>query len=83
VFAPSSSTNQDTITNFKSGEDHLDIRAFLTVDSANIDQWLSSHAVTQGGGDTLLELDDHDSVLLKGVQISSLHVSDFIVSPHA
>jgi hypothetical protein len=83
VFAPSNTTNQDTITNFKSGEDHLDIRAFLTVDSANIDQWLSSHAVRQGESDTLLELDDHDSVLLKGVQISNLHVSDFIVSPHA
>ena len=83
VFAPSSSTNQDTITNFKPGEDHLDIRAFLTVDSTNINQWLSSHAVKQGESDTLLKLDDHDAVLLKGVQMSSLHSSDFIVSPHA
>ena len=82
VFAPNSSTNQDTITNFRPGEDHIDIRAFLTVDSANINQWLSAHATKQGASDTLLKLDNHDSVLLKGIQVASLHASDFIVSPH-
>jgi len=82
VFAPNSSTNQDTITSFKPGEDHIDVRAFLTVDSANIGQWLSVHATRQGSTDTLLKLDDHDSIVLKGIQVSSLHTSDFIVSPH-
>jgi len=79
VFAPSSNNNQDTINNFTPGEDHLDIRAFLTV-STDITQWLSTHLTSQGKGQsTLLTLDDHDSVVLKGVQVSSLHASDFIV----
>jgi hypothetical protein len=36
----------------------------------------------QQGNDTLLTLDNHDSLLLKNVTASNLHANDFIISPH-
>ena len=37
VFAPETNPSADTITDFKAGEDHIDLRAFSFVDSSNID----------------------------------------------
>jgi VCBS repeat-containing protein len=69
----------DTITDFASGQDHLDLRAFFqTIDSDNIDQWLASANVTTNDGDTLLRLGD-DSITLK--HVVSLTHNDFILSP--
>ena len=53
VFAPETSPSADTITDFKAGEDHIDLRAFSFVDSSNIASWLGSHAAASGA-DTLV-----------------------------
>jgi VCBS repeat-containing protein len=83
VFAPEQSPSADTITDFAPGQDHIDLRAFSEVDSANIDGWLSTHAVQSSANpaDVLITLGD-DTLTLKNVTVSSLHVGDFIVSPH-
>ena len=81
VFTPETSPSADTITDFKAGEDHIDLRAFSFVDSSNIASWLGSHAATSGA-DTLISLNNGDSITLKNVALASLHASDFIVSPH-
>ena len=81
VFAPESSSSQDTIADFKPGEDSIDLRKFSDVDSDNIGTWLASHAAA-AGVDTVITLATHDTITLKNVTIASLHASDFIVSPH-
>ena len=81
VFAPSKSVNQDTIIGFDPAHDHIDISAFPGI--KNLDSWLAkANNVAQQGTDTLITLDNHDTILLKNVQANSLHASDFIVSPH-
>jgi VCBS repeat-containing protein len=82
VFAPEASPSADTITDFKPGEDHIDLRAFSFVDSSNIGSWLGTHASTSGA-DTLISLDSGDTITLKNVSLASLHASDFIVTPHS
>ncbi|HMM92170.1 VCBS domain-containing protein [Bradyrhizobium sp.] len=81
VFAPESNVSQDTITDFRPGEDHIDLRKFAEVDSDNIGAWLASHAAATGA-DTVITLATHDAITLKNVAPASLHASDFIVSPH-
>ncbi len=81
VFAPEANPSADTITDFKPGEDHVDLRAFSFVDSSNIGAWLGAHAATSGA-DTLISLDSGDTITLKNVALASLHASDFIVTPH-
>jgi VCBS repeat-containing protein len=84
VFAPETSPSADTITDFKAGEDHIDLRSFSFVDSSNIATWLGTHAAASpaNAADTLIALDTGDAITLKGVAHTSLHASDFIVSPH-
>ena len=83
VFAPETNANQDTITDFSPGEDHIDLRKFTDVDSDNIGTWLASHAVA-AGTDTVITLGVNDTITLtlKNIALASLHASDFIVSPH-
>ena len=81
VFAPETSPSAYTITDFKAGEDHIDLRAFSFVDSSNMAAWLGSHAAASGV-DTLITLNNGDSITLKNAALASLHASDFIVSPH-
>ncbi|WOH65851.1 VCBS domain-containing protein [Bradyrhizobium sp. BWA-3-5] len=81
VFAPASNFSHDTITDFKPGEDTIDLRKFAEVDSDNIGAWLASHVAT-AGADTVITLATHDTITLKNIAIASLHASDFIVSPH-
>jgi len=81
VFMPEASPSADTITDFKPGEDHIDLRAFSFVDSSNIGTWLGTHATTSGV-DTLISLNSGDTITLKNVALASLHASDFIVTPH-
>ena len=43
--------------------------------------WLDTHAATSGA-DSLITLNNNNTITLKGVALASLHASDFIVSPH-
>ena len=81
VFTPEINASADTITDFKAGEDHIDLRLFSFVDSSNITSWLGGYAATSGA-DTLISLNNGDSITLKNVALANLHVGDFIVSPH-
>src|SRR5262249_26014935 len=79
VFKPTGALNpvHHTITDFNASLDTIDLRQFgSTVLSAS--DLIALH-LTQQGNDVLLTLDNLDSVLLKNVQASSLHTSDFIV----
>jgi NAD kinase len=53
------------------------------VDSANIDDWLSTHAVQSSANpaDALITLGD-DTLTLNTVTVSRLQDGAFIVSPH-
>jgi VCBS repeat-containing protein len=83
VFAPQSTPNSDTITDFKPGEDHIDLRLFSEIDSANIDRWLETHSAQSNGNpaDVIITI-GNDALTLKNVALASLHASDFIVTPH-
>jgi hypothetical protein len=61
---------QHTITDFVVGLDKIDVRQFTSISSLPSD--------VQQGSDTLITLDNHDTLLLKNVVASSLHASDFI-----
>jgi VCBS repeat-containing protein len=78
VFAPTSETApvQHTITDFVAGLDKIDMRQFGNIGS------FADLTEAQQGNDTLLTLDNHDSLLLKNVTASNLHANDFIISPH-
>jgi hypothetical protein len=71
VFAVNS--NHDTIVNFTSGTDHIDL-SFLN--ASNVSDWMAHH-VTASGADTLITIDTADTILLKGV--GSVQASDFIL----
>ncbi|WP_244659429.1 FecR domain-containing protein [Bradyrhizobium guangdongense] len=77
TFANSTLPVQSTIVNFDSGQDKIDLQQFANIHS------FSDIAVTQQGSDTLVTLDDHQSILLKNLVASSMHASDFILANHA
>jgi len=83
IFAPAHSHSADTITDFTPGQDHIDLRLFSEVGSDNINGWLSTHAVqsSTNPADVLITL-GNEALTLKNVAVTSLQVSDFIVSPH-
>jgi VCBS repeat-containing protein len=83
VFAPGQNPSADTITDFTPGQDRIDLRLFSEVGSDNINGWLSTHAVQSSANpaDVLITL-GNEAITLKNVAVTSLHVSDFIVSPH-
>ncbi|MDH2351436.1 hypothetical protein QCM80_12250, partial [Bradyrhizobium sp. SSUT112] len=70
VFAASS--NHDTIMNFTSGQDHIDLSAIA---SGDVGAWMAQH-VTASGTDTLITIDAADTILVKGV---GLQANDFIL----
>jgi Ca2+-binding RTX toxin-like protein len=86
VFAPEPryDPSADVITDFTQGEDHIDLRAFAQfVNAENIATWLANpDHVTVSGSDKLITLDTGDTITLKGLASTSLHASDFIVSPY-
>ena len=87
VFLPN--IGQETVQNFQSGADKLDISQIPGVDAANISSWLNSHAASVNGNhDTLIDLlasdptathHSNETILLKSIALSNLHASDFIV----
>lgn len=84
VFAPHPTAAVHTITDFKPGEDHIDLRLFSgEVDAANIDSWLHAHAAqsTTEPADVTVTI-GNDVLTLKNIALANLHASDFIVTPH-
>ena len=83
VFAPGQNPSADTITDFTPGQDRIDLRLFSEVGADNINGWLSAHAAqsSTNPADVLITL-GNEAITLKNVAVTSLHVSDFIVSPH-
>ena len=82
VFKPSmpdaNTTTEHTITDFDVNHDTIDLRQFV-----NVGSWTDVTATAQQqGSDTLLTLDNHETLLLKNVLATNLHASDFIVTPH-
>jgi hypothetical protein len=79
VFAANS--NHDTILNFTSGEDHIDLCAIVT--TSDVSSWMAQHvaASSTNPADTLITIDAADTILLKGVTVGNLQASDFIVHP--
>ena len=74
VFAPSSNPSVlHTITDFVEGIDKIDLRQFSNISSTSLP------TETQVGNDTLMTLDNNDTLLLKNVVASNLHAADFIV----
>jgi hypothetical protein len=74
VFAPTSlgSPVQHTITDFQVGADKIDVRQFSSISASALP------TETQQGSDTLITLDNNDTLVLKNVAAISLHASDFI-----
>ncbi|MCK1439559.1 VCBS domain-containing protein [Bradyrhizobium sp. 15] len=75
VFAASS--NNDTITNFTPGQDHIDLSAVVT--ASDFGAWMAQHVAASptNSADTLVTINASDTILLKGV--AHLQASDFIV----
>ncbi|WP_240543161.1 VCBS domain-containing protein [Bradyrhizobium canariense] len=75
VFAASS--NNDTITNFTPGQDHIDLSAVVT--ASDFGAWMAQHVAASptNSADTLITINASDTILLKGV--AHLQASDFIV----
>lgn len=74
VFAANS--NHDTIVNFTSGEDRIDLRAVVT--TSNISDWMAHHVSVSpaNSADTLITIDAADTIVLKG--ITHLSASDIL-----
>lgn len=74
VFAANS--NHDTIVNFTSGEDRIDLRAVVT--TSNISDWMAHHVSVSpaSSADTLITIDAADTIVLKGV--THLSASDIL-----
>jgi Ca2+-binding RTX toxin-like protein len=75
VFKPTSSgpSVEHTITDFVTGLDKIDVRQFSNLSASTLP------TEAQQGSDTLVTLDSHDTLLLKNVSATNLHVSDFIL----
>nr|WP_312015830.1 VCBS domain-containing protein [Bradyrhizobium liaoningense] len=73
VFAAGS--NHDTILNFTSGTDKIDLSAVVT--TSDPQSWINQHVTASGAVDTLITINATDSILLKGV--AHVQASDFIV----
>ena len=78
VFAPAApeGTILHTVNDFETGLDKIDLRQFTSIDS------VSDLSAAQQEGGTLLTLDNHETILLKGVVAAQLQASDFIFGTH-
>ncbi|MGX4774380.1 VCBS domain-containing protein [Bradyrhizobium guangdongense] len=66
-FVFGANSNHDTIVNFTSGSDHIDLTAIVT--TSNMSDWMAQHvgASPTNSADTLITIDAADTILLKGV----------------
>lgn len=79
VFAPTTGriSAQHTISDFHANPDTIDLQQFTNVGSTAD----AVSTATQHGSDALVTIDFQDTIL-KDALLSSLHASDFIVTPH-
>lgn len=73
-FMFAANSNRDTIVNFTSGTDHIDLSAVVT--TSDTQGWIDQHAAASGA-DTLITINATDTILLKGV--THVQANDFIV----
>lgn len=81
-FTFTANSGRDTIYDFQTSVDHIDLSALSSVvTSATLASWMTQHiqASQLNANDTLITLDSGNSILLHNVQHSSLSSSDFIV----
>ena len=71
VFAPETSPSADRITDFKAGEDDIDLRAFSFVDSSRIASWLGSHAAASGADTRWCHSTTAQNITLKNVALAN------------
>ncbi|MBR0723314.1 VCBS domain-containing protein [Bradyrhizobium manausense] len=66
-FVFGADSNHDTIVNFTSGEDRIDLTAVVT--TSNMSDWMAQHvsASPTNPADTLITIDAADTIVLKGV----------------
>jgi Ca2+-binding RTX toxin-like protein len=81
-------TGQDTIGDFMSGQDHiqLDYAAFDPSSASSFNAWFGSHVtIVNSGSDILIDLNHNgipagqDTILLKNASFGGLHANDFIL----
>ena len=78
-------TGQDTIGDFMSGQDHIQLNNYAAFDpssASSFNTWFASHVTTPvGSGDLLIDLNlnGQDTILLKNASLGGLHANDFIL----
>lgn len=75
-------TGNTAIGDFAPQQDHIDVSAFVA--ASELDAWFASHVGESpaNNADTLITLDNNQTVTLKNVPVSNLSSSDFIVQAH-
>jgi hypothetical protein len=78
-FVFTAGSGRDTIYDFQTGIDHIDLSTVVTAN--DLQAWMSAHVAASptGASDTLITLDAGNSILLHNVAYTSLGASDFIV----
>jgi hypothetical protein len=77
-FVFTANFGHDTVLDFKSGQDHIDLSAVVTTN--DVAAWMASHVTASPtAADTLITLGPDDTILLHNVAANSLTASDFIV----
>ncbi|QPF91352.1 VCBS domain-containing protein [Bradyrhizobium commune] len=79
VFSQTSSPDniQHTVLGFDTTLDKIDVRQFGNINA------FSDLTIAQQNADTLVTLDDHETILLKNVVAGNLHANDFIITNHS
>jgi hypothetical protein len=88
IFKPG--FGMDMIANLKSA-DTIELHGFSSVSDTSALQALLTEAQTgqaqplfhaaNGGHDTVINLGDHDSIILQNIQLPNLHIGNFVVHP--
>ncbi|HEY0236516.1 MAG TPA: VCBS domain-containing protein, partial [Afipia sp.] len=94
AFVFSATLGHDTITDFLSGTDHIDLKFNAPFDANSFSSWMDSHAqeiVQNGHINTVLHLDataaqfgtgvDENTITLLNVNKAALTLNDFIIHP--
>jgi len=85
VFKTEDGVGHDTIGDFASGQDKIDLDyiAFDPSGSNDFNAWYGTHVTQQNNGDLLIDLDlnGHNTILLKNASFGGLSANDFILHP--